>query len=126
MLVELVLWIFIFATVNIFSIINFLGLDYLEKQRKLNLIKLNKLKFLFTRFKKNSDLKNFIGKKTLIWQIIHIIITSIMFVIVILDILLIKNGLIRYLSMILFAIYFVINLALIITISIASQKYYKK
>lgn len=107
---ELIIWILIYSLISVFAYIDILGLDCIAKEKKDSLIKLGYFKFLFVRYRKNNELKDYINKKSLIFQILHIVFTLLILMLAILNIFIIRVNLISsilfYISIAYFIIWF--------------------
>ena len=127
---EVIVWIIVFFILNTFAYVYLLGMDYIEKKQQSKLKELKKYKFLFVRFKKEENLKNFIGLKSFALQIFHLILTVILFLLIILNLFIINNKLVFIGCSIILGLYFVYCLILMlrvlrITESLKSKKIYK-
>ena len=111
----IIVWLIIFLLVNIFSYLYFYGIDIICKYKHKILIHLKFFNFIFIRYKKKD--KEYISKKSLIFQIIHLVFTISIFLLLIVDTFVIKYSIISLICFYLIVLYLIIMTILPLTIA---------
>lgn len=92
------------------------NLDVIDKDNNKELIRLGKFRFLFLRSNKHKEIKEFIGKKSFILQVVHISLMLVVLAILILNVLIFKNVILRYIVFSILIIYTIVYVVLAINI----------